>query len=76
PDAIVHAPLGLSTSSADEEKVVWSEALAAMPDLRHEIQEIVVEGDVEMARVIVTGTLRQDFAGLETTGAGFRIDQA
>jgi len=36
---------------------VWRDALAAMPDIRHDVQEVVVDGDVEMARVVVTGTL-------------------
>jgi predicted ester cyclase len=76
PDVVVHAPLGLSTSSRDAEKAVWKEALAAMPDLRHEVQEVVVDGDVEMARVIVTGTMKSAFAGVEGAGAGFTIDQA
>jgi ketosteroid isomerase-like protein len=31
PDAVVHAPLGLSTNSAEAEKAVWREALDAMP---------------------------------------------
>jgi len=57
PDAVIHAPAGLSTTSADEEKAVWGDALAAMPDIRHDVQEVVVDGDVEMARVVVTGTI-------------------
>jgi predicted ester cyclase len=76
PEAIIHAPLGLSSSSADEEKAVWRDALTAMPDLRHEVQEVVVDGDVEMARVVVTGTLTATFGGIEGTGRHFRIDQA
>jgi len=76
PGAVIHAPAGLSTSSRDEEKVVWKEALAAMPDLRHEVQEVVADGDVEMARVVVTGTLGRSFGGVEGTGRSFRIDQA
>lgn len=76
PDAVIHAPLGLSTTSADEEKAVWKEALAAMPDIRHDVQEVVVDGDVEMARVVVTGTITANFAGVEDTGRSFRIDQA
>jgi predicted ester cyclase len=55
---------------------VWRDALAAMPDLRHDVQEVVVDGDVEMARVVVTGTLTSRFAGVEGTGRSFRIDQA
>lgn len=76
PDAVVHAPAGLSTTSAAGEKAVWKDALAAMPDLRHEVQEVVVDGHVEMARVVVTGTLVGEFGGIEGTGRGFRIDQA
>lgn len=76
PDAVIHAPVGLSTTSADEEKKVWRDALAAMPDLRHVVQEVVVEGDVEMARVVVTGTLTSNFGGIDGTGRSFRIDQA
>ena len=75
-DAVVHAPLGLSTASAAEEKAVWQDGLKAMPDLRHEVQEVVVDGDVEMARVVVTGTMGAGFAGLEGAGRSFRIDQA
>jgi predicted ester cyclase len=76
PDAIVHAPAGLSTTTADAEKAVWREALDAMPDLRHEVQEVLVDGDVEMARVVVTGTMRAGFGGVGGTGRSFRIDQA
>ncbi len=76
PDAVIHAPAGLSTTSADEEKAVWREGLAAMPDIRHDVQEVVVDGDVEMARVVVTGTLTASFGGVEGTGRSFRIDQA
>ena len=75
-DAVVHAPRGLSTTSREDEKAVWHAAVAAMPDLRHEVQEVVVEGDVEMARVVVTGTMAQDFGGVEATGRSFRMDQA
>jgi len=76
PDAVIHAPAGLSTTSADEEKAVWRDALAVMPDLRRDVQEVVVDGDVEMARVVVTGTLTASFGGVEGTGRSFRIDQA
>ena len=76
PDVVVHAPVGLSTTKIEEEKAVWKDALAAMPDLRHDVQEVVVDGDVEMARVVVTGTMADSFAGIEGAGSSFRIDQA
>ena len=47
-----------------------------MPDLRHEVQEVVAQGIVEMARVIVSGTLRHDFAGVPASGQSVRMDQA
>lgn len=59
-----HAPAGLSTYNAEAEKPVWREALSAIPDLRHEVHEVVVDGDVEMARVIVTGTMTAAFGGV------------
>lgn len=76
PDVVVHAPAGLSTTQLEEEKAVWAEALAAMPDLCHDVQEVVVDGDVEMARVVVTGTVAESFGGVEGSGRSFRIDQA
>ena len=75
-DVVVHAPRGLSTEGLDAEKQVWREAVAAMPDLRHEVQEVLAQGNVEMARVVVTGTLRRDFAGVPGGGGSFRMDQA
>ena len=44
--------------------------------LRHEVQGVVAQRNVEMARVIATGTLRHDFAALAATGRSFRMDQA
>ncbi len=73
---LIHAPVSLSTTSAEAEKAVWKDALAAMPDLCHEVQEVVVDDDVEMARVVVTGTMAAGFAGVEGTGRSFQIDQA
>jgi ketosteroid isomerase-like protein len=76
PDAVVHAPAGLTTKSRSDEKAVWRDAVAAMPDLRHDVQEVVANGAVEMARVVVTGTMARDFGGVEGSGRSFRIDQA
>ena len=75
-DVVVHAPRGLSTTDLESEKQVWRDAVTAMPDLRHEVQEVVAQGNVEMARVIVTGTLLKDFAGVAGSGRPFRMDQA
>ena len=75
PDVVVHAPLGLSTEGPEAEKQVWREARAAMPDIRHEIQEVVSAGSTVAARAIVTGSLQGDFAGIKANGKSFRVDQ-
>ena len=75
-DVVVHAPRGLSTKNLEAEKQVWRDAVAAIADLRHEVQEVVAEGNVEMARVVVTGTLLREFAGVYGSGRSFRMDQA
>lgn len=76
PDAVVHAPAGLTTTNLDDEKAVWRDALAAMPDLHHDVQEVLVDNNVEMARVVVTGTMAGSFGGVEASGRSFQIDQA
>lgn len=75
-DVVVHAPRGLSSEDLESEKQVWRDAVTAMPDLHHDVQEVVVQGNVEMAHVIVTGTLRHEFAGVPVSGRPFRMDQA
>jgi len=75
-DVVVHAPRGLSTEDLESEKQVWRDAVTAIPELRHEVQEVVAQGNVEMALVNVTGTLRHDFAGVSGDGRSFRMDQA
>lgn len=76
PDVVVHAPGGLSTSSRAEEVNVWMAAIEAIPDLRHEIQELLIADDVEMARVVVTGTMKKNFGGVVAREQEVRLDQA
>jgi hypothetical protein len=59
PDAVIHAPRGLSTTSREAEKAVWQEARAAMPGLRHDVQEVLVGRDIEIARIVVTGAMAE-----------------
>jgi steroid delta-isomerase-like uncharacterized protein len=75
PDVVVHAPLGLSTKGIDEERAVWRDALSAMPDIRHTIQDVVASGTTVAARVLVTGTHDGDFGGIPRTGRSFSFDQ-
>lgn len=76
PDVVVRAPMGLSTAGIAAEQQVWRDALAAMPDIRHDIREVLNVGPAIAARAVVTGTLQGDFAGIEGRGQTFEIDQA
>ncbi len=75
PDVVVHAPLGLSTTSAEAEKVVWADGKRAIPDIRHDVQETMGSESRAMARVVVTGTMSGEFAGISAAGRPFQIDQ-
>jgi steroid delta-isomerase-like uncharacterized protein len=75
PNVVVHAPMGLSTEGPDAEKAVWRDALRAMPDIRHDIQEVISAGSIIAARAVVTGTLTGDFAGIPANGKSFMVDQ-
>jgi steroid delta-isomerase-like uncharacterized protein len=74
-DVIVHAPLGLSSTGIEQEKEVWRGAVAAIADLRHDVQEVIVDGSSMAARTVVTGTLVEAFAGVPPSGEPFRLDQ-
>src|SRR5215203_2684528 len=75
PDVRVHAPLGLSSAGVEDEKRVWRDALAAMPDLKHDVKEVIAEAGSVAARVVVTGTLQESFGGITASGRPFSIDQ-
>jgi steroid delta-isomerase-like uncharacterized protein len=75
PDVVVHAPMGLSTEGPEAEKEVWRDALRAMPDIRHDIQEVISDGSIIAARAIVSGTLEGNFAGIAANGRTFKVDQ-
>jgi steroid delta-isomerase-like uncharacterized protein len=74
-DVIVHAPLGFAMRGLEAEKASWRRALEGVPDILHDVQETVTEGSTTVARVVVSGTHRGDFAGLAGTGRRFEIDQ-
>lgn len=76
PDVVVHAPLGLSTTGVEAEKAVWADAKRAIPDIRHAVQETLGSESRAVARVVVTGTMTESFAGIPASGRSFEIDQA
>lgn len=46
---------------------------AAFPDLRHEIEAQIAEGDTVVNRVVARGTHQGDFQGMPPTGRGIDI---
>lgn len=75
-DVVVHAPFGLSTVGLEAEKESWHRAVTAMPELRHDFQVVVIDGEMESARCVVTGTLRGTYGGISAIGRSFTVDQA
>jgi predicted ester cyclase len=75
-DVILHDPTGQSMRGLDREKETWRTSRAAMPDLRHEVKEVVGSGSVVAARIKVSGTLRGAFAGVSAEAGEFEVDQA
>ena len=75
-DVVIHAPLGLSTVGIEAEKAQWRAILLGVPDLRHEVVEIMSQGASVSARSVVTGTHLGEVIGLAPTGRRFQIDHA
>lgn len=75
-DVVVHAPAGLSTVGLESEKESWRSAKSAMPDLNHEVIDVLTSSSSEAVHAVVTGTLRGTYGGLTAEGRSFRVDQA
>jgi predicted ester cyclase len=50
---------------------VWLRS--AFPDYHAELHEVVVEGDLLVARLVVSGTHRGEFLGAPPTGRSFKV---
>lgn len=75
-DVIVHDAGALTTIGLDYERETWRANKSVMPDLRHEVQEVVSQGDRVAARVLLVGTLNGIYAGLEAEDAEIQVDTA
>ena len=75
-DVIVHAPAGLSTIGLDNERESWRKARLAIPDLHHELLDVLSSQTLVAARAVVTGTMRGSYGGLSAEGRSFKADQA
>ena len=69
PDYVEHLPLPPGTPPGLAGfRQFWTAFLAAFPDLRYTVEDLVAEGDRVAGRVTVTGTHRGAFMGLPATG--------
>lgn len=67
-DFVEHEELPGLSPSKDGVKTFFRMQLAAFPDLRMDVQDIVADGAKVVARVRYTGTQRGDFQGMPATG--------
>ena len=75
-DGIVHAPAGLSTVGLANERESWRKAKLAIPDIHHELIDVLSSPPLVAARAFVTGTMRGSYGGLSAQGRSFGADQA
>lgn len=76
-DVVVHpAGGGAAYTGVPEAALTWAEAHEGLASLRHEVRDVVVQGDLAVARVRVSGTHEGVFLGLEATGRSVEVDQA
>jgi predicted ester cyclase len=60
--------------SRDQHKATAQAIYAAFPDLRHQIHDLVAEGDLVALRATPGGTHQGPFLGIEPTGTKVRFD--
>ncbi|MFL6381785.1 MAG: ester cyclase [Nitrososphaeraceae archaeon] len=59
----------------NEHKRLLAITINAFPDLHHEIEDIVTEGDKVAVRLTVTGTHKGEFRGIPPTGKKLYLDE-
>lgn len=67
-DFVEHEELPGLSPSKDGVKTFFRMQLAAFPDMRMDVQDIVADGAKVVARVRYTGTQQGEFAGMPATG--------
>jgi steroid delta-isomerase-like uncharacterized protein len=67
-DFVEHEELPGLAPSKDGVKTFFRMQLAAFPDLRMDVRDIVADGDKVVARVRYTGTQQGEFQGMPATG--------
>lgn len=75
PNATIRTPLPSDATGAQVLKQVWSVLLRAFPDLQLDVKDLIGEDDKVVARIVVTGTHRGDYMGVEPTGKSIAYDE-
>lgn len=75
PDATIRTPLPSDATGAQVLKDVWTVLLAGLPDLQLNVEDLIGEDDKVVARIVVTGTHRGVYMGVEPTGKSISYDE-
>lgn len=73
---VTHLPGGSTSTGVEALQRSWAAAHEGLSDLRHDVQEVLVTGDLAAARLVVTGVHTGPFLGVPATGATVQVDQA
>ncbi|MEO6000395.1 MAG: ester cyclase [Chitinophagaceae bacterium] len=55
-------------------KGLWNSLMDCFPDINNTVDAIVSEGDMVRCQVLISGTQKKDFAGIENKGKHFDSD--
>ena len=67
-DCILHFPGVVDLHGPEGYREFRAPLDAALPDLKHSIEDMIVEGDKVVVRFILRGTYRGEFMGITPTG--------
>lgn len=67
-NCVLHFPGGIDLYGPEGYKEFRAPLDAALPDLKHSIEDIIVEGEKVVVRFMLRGTYRGEFMGIAPTG--------
>ncbi len=73
-DFVEHQDLGGPPPTKDGVRQFFESFVAAFPDLRMDVQDLIASGDKVVARVRMTGTNQGEFMGMPATGKSIDLE--
>jgi steroid delta-isomerase-like uncharacterized protein len=64
---------GMPAMNADAAALLFGDFIAAFPDIRHTIRDLLVDGDRAAARIEFEGTHQGEFMGIPATGNSISV---